>query len=77
MNFLGRAFSENGEPSSSRLVGAVAMLVVLTGWLCVAIHNWALPDGAVSAGAAGLGTAPYTVSQVTGIWKKKDSADPK
>ncbi len=69
-SWVAKAFSDNGTPSSSRLLTAISMIVVLAGWLFVAVHNHQLPDGAATAGAAALGTAPYALNRATTAWGK-------
>lgn len=72
--FIKKALSDNGQPSSARLYTGVSLLAVLVGWLHVCFHTHALPDGAASAGAATLATAPYALNSAANAvsnWKKK------
>lgn len=70
IDWLKRAFSDDGVPSSSRLLTAISMFVVLAGWLHVAIHTHAMPDPMGTGAAAALGTAPLTLHSVVNGWGK-------
>ena len=74
-SWISRAFSDAGTPSSSRLMTAVSMLVVLIGWLHVAIHTHTMPDPLGTGAAAALGTAPLTLHSVVNGWGKDRSGD--
>lgn len=74
LDFMEKAFSDNGSPSSSRILGALSVITVLIGWLYVCIHSAVVPDATASAGAAALGTAPYAVNRATTAWGKDKPA---
>lgn len=74
-NWISKAFSDDGVPSSSRLMTAVSMLIVLIGWLHVAIHTHAMPDAMGTGAAAALGTAPLTLHSVVNGWGKDHGGD--
>lgn len=84
-NFLARAFSENGEPSSSRLI---------SGWLSVSSmaliwwafrHMMAQPIDKLQVWIGGLpmvigalatfAVSPYGVTKITGMFKKDEHPD--
>lgn len=74
VQYAKQAFSDNGQPSSSRLLAGVSVLSVLVGFLYVCFHTGHLPDGAASTGAAALATAPYAVNRASKMFgKDKDS----
>lgn len=74
-SYLGKAFSDSGQPSSSRLLGAASMMTVLIGWLHVTFHTHTLPEATATAAAAALGTAPYAVNRVTKAWGKEEKSE--
>jgi len=76
LDYLKLAFSDNGQPSSSRLLAGLAMLSVLIGFLYVCFHSGQLPDGAASAGAGTLAIAPYGVNRLSKMFGKDKDSEP-
>lgn len=77
LNWIRLAFSDNGQPSSSRLMMALSTMCVLFGWLYVAISTHRVPDGAASSGAAALAVAPYAMNRASNMtWGKKQDNVP-
>lgn len=76
LDWIKKAFSDNGAPSSSRIMMALSTTCVLFGWLYAVIKTHQIPDGAASAGAGALATAPYAMNRVSNMWgKKQDNAN--
>ncbi len=74
--WLGRAFCDGGNPSSSRLLAAGHSLATMFVLIFVAVKNHAIPDGTTCAGLGAFATAPYFInkagSAVESFSKKKD-----
>jgi hypothetical protein len=77
INFCRDAFSENGTPSSSRILTAISMLCVLISYVYVSFHAGHLPDATSATGAAALGTAPYALNRATAAWATNKSIETK
>lgn len=82
ISFLGKAFSENGQPSSSRLVGfwlSISSMALI--WFMVR-HMMSQPLDKLQVWVGGLpiiigalatfSISPYGVSKLAGIFKKDD-----
>lgn len=70
MGFLREAFSENGIPSSSRLLtvpNCFAAIFIL-GYVAIKTHSY--PDATTWAGAGAFATVFYAVNRATTAWGK-------
>lgn len=76
LDYLKLAFSDNGQPSSSRLLAGLSVLSVLVGFLYVCLHSGQLPDGAASTGAGALAIAPYAVNRASKVFGKDKDSEP-
>lgn len=63
--FLKAAFSDNGTPSSSRLLTAVHSVVGCGVLVAVVAHTRTLPDAATMAGLGAFVSVHYAVNRVT------------
>ena len=72
--FLRKALSDNGTPSSSRLLAVLHSFAAVFCLVYVTIKNHAIPDGTVTAGLGAFATAPYAINRVSGMFggQKKD-----
>lgn len=70
IDFLKKAFSDNGNPSSSRLLGAFSTIAAVFCLLFVTIKNHVVPGADVTGGLAAFGTAHYAVNRATSAWGK-------
>jgi len=68
VDWVKRALSDNGNPSSSRLFGALSTVAAIFCLLFVTVKNHAAPDALTTGGLAAFGTAPYTVNRITGMF---------
>lgn len=70
------AFSDNGTPSSSRLLAACHSLAAVFALLFYVVKTHLLPDGTIAAGLGAFATAPYVVnkagSAIEAFSKKKE-----
>lgn len=79
-SFLGKAFSENGEPSSSRITSAWLSVASMSLIWYIAMRAIYLPMDKLQVLMANMplliaalgtfSTAPYGISKITGIWNK-------
>jgi len=72
------AFSDNGVPSSSRLLTLLHSLTACGTLIYVAVKNHAMPDGTTLTGLGAFSAAHYAVNRVTtafGKDKKDDKGD--
>jgi hypothetical protein len=76
LTFLKGAFSDNGTPSSSRLLTAVHSGVVCGVLVAVVHHTHALPDAATMAGLGAFASVHYAVNRVTTAFGKNQAAPP-
>lgn len=72
LDFVKKAFSDNGQPSSSRLLSIPHSAAAIFALLYVVIHTHQLPDGTATAGLGAFATAPYAVNRVSNMFQKKD-----
>jgi hypothetical protein len=70
-DFIKGAFSDNGVPSSSRIVSAVCALSSIVWISHVVWHTHALPDAVSTAGVTAFSTSHYVANKVAGIFDKK------
>jgi len=62
--FIKGAFSDNGTPSSSRIVSAVCALASIVWISHVVYHTHALPDAVATAGVTAFSTSHYVANKV-------------
>lgn len=74
--YLGKAFSDNGSPSSSRLLALLHSFVSCAVLVYVAMKNHSLPDGTVLAGLGAFATAPYAVNRASCAWGRGNTPKP-
>lgn len=81
--FLGQAYSENGQPSSSRIVSSWLSIssMALIWWMVrhamelqdpVKLATWIGSLPGIIYALATFAISPYGVTKVTGIWANKD-----
>lgn len=75
LDFIKKAFSDDGTPSSSRLLTLFHSLVASSCLVYVVVKNHALPDGTVLGGLGAFSTAHYLVNRATTAFGK-DKASP-
>jgi hypothetical protein len=73
LQFIKQAFSDNGSPSSSRLLTIPHSLAAIFVLVYATIKNHAVPDGTVCAGLGAFATAHYFVNKGASIWNKNKS----
>lgn len=73
--FLRDAFSDNGTPSSSRLLTVPHSLVAMFVLAYVAIKTHSYPDAAQGSALGGFATVHYLVNRATTAWGKTPPAD--
>jgi hypothetical protein len=77
--YLKSAFSDNGNPSSSRLLTVPHSLVACGCLIYVVIKTHGFPDGTVLAGLGAFATAHYAINRATTAFgkdkKDKDKTD--
>jgi hypothetical protein len=59
---LSSAFSEDGNPSSSRILSLLHSVIACAGFMIVVNHTHAIPDAATMVGLGGFATVPYIVN---------------
>jgi len=74
--WLGQAFSDNGTPSSSRLLTLLHSLVACGGLIYVLAKTHSMPDGTTLAGLGAFSTAHYAVNRATTAWGKDKGPKP-
>lgn len=84
-NFLARAFSENGEPSSSRLISAWLSVSSMALLWSIVKHMMGQPVEKLQVWIGGLplvigslatfAVSPYGVTKLTGMFKKDKDVD--
>jgi hypothetical protein len=74
IDFLKKAFSDNGTPSSSRLLSIPHAVAAIFCLVYVTVKTHGLPDGLAITGLSGFATAPYAVNRVSNMFggQKKD-----
>jgi len=70
--FLGKAFSDNGSPSSSRVLTLLHSLVACGVLAFVAVKTRTIPDGMTLTGLGAFSTAHYAVNRATNAWGKSN-----
>lgn len=76
LDFLKKAFSDNGLPSSSRLLAIPHTIAAIFVLIYISIHTGTFPGLDVSTGLGAFATAPYAVNRVSNMFggQKKDIA---
>lgn len=76
--FLAKAFSDNGSPSSSRLLTLLHSLVASGVLIYSVVHtpNHPLPDGMTLTGLGAFATAHYAVNRTTTAFGKPNTPKP-
>lgn len=69
--FLRSAFSDAGQPSSSRIMSAICSLAVIAWGTHVVIHTHTMPDAIPMGAATAFAVSHYTANKVTGIFTQK------
>lgn len=70
VEFIKSAFSDKGQPSSSRLLTAVTTLSSAVGFLFVVFKTHALPDGTALTGLGAYAASPYAVHRASKMFGK-------
>ena len=70
LTFLKGAFSDNGTPSSSRLLTALHSLVACGVLVAVVQHTRAVPDATALAGLGAFAGVHYAVNRMTTAFGK-------
>jgi hypothetical protein len=76
LDFLKKAFSDAGTPSSSRLLTLFHSLVASGCLIYVVAKNHTLPDGTVLGGLGAFSTAHYLVNRATTAFGKNQNSTP-
>lgn len=74
--WLAKAFSDNGSPSSSRILTLLHSLVSCGTLVYVVAKNHAIPDGMTLTGLGAFSTAHYAVNRATTAWGKSNTPKP-
>ena len=74
--FLKQAFSDNGTPSSSRLLTVPHALAAIFVLVFVAIKSHAYPNVAEGTALGGFATIHYAVNRATTVWGKNTPNPP-
>ena len=75
LDFLKKAFSDNGIPSSSRLLSIPHFLVSAFCALYTTIKTGGHPDAMAITALSGFAVAPYTVNRVSNMFGQKKDQD--
>ena len=65
--FIKLAFSDNGNPSSSRILGAISALVSCASLLYLVIHTGKAPEATATLALSGFGTAHYIANRASTV----------
>jgi hypothetical protein len=72
LDFIKKAFSDNGVPSSSRLLTVLHSLVACSAVVYIIVRSpLHTIDGGVAAGLGGFATVHYGVNRITTAFQKK------
>lgn len=69
-NFIKQAFSDNGAPSSARLLTAFTVLTSAIGLLHVCFASNHLPDGMALTGLGTYAVSPYAIHRASKMFGK-------
>lgn len=67
IDWLKLAFSDNGTPSSSRLLGAACTLSAIAALLWVVFKTTHVPEATALVGLSGFGTAHYLMNRASTV----------
>jgi hypothetical protein len=70
IEFVKGAFSDGGDPSSSRIISAVCALAVIAWGTHVVVHTHALPDPVALTAATAFSTSHYVANRITTAFGK-------
>ena len=73
--FIKQAFSDNGQPSSSRLLTAATTLSSVVALLSVIFKTWHMPDGMALTGLGAFASSPYAVNRASKMFGKDKDDD--
>lgn len=76
LDFVKKAFSDDGTPSSSRLLTLFHSLVASGCLIFVVVKNHTLPDGTILGGLGAFSTAHYLVNRATTVFDKNKNSTP-
>lgn len=68
--FIKSAFSDNGTPSSSRLLTVPHSIAAIFVMIFVAIKTHSYPNAAEGSALGGFATVHYLVNRATTVWGK-------
>jgi hypothetical protein len=74
-DFIKKAFSDNGTPSSSRILTVPHSLAAIFVMIFVAVKTHTYPDAVQAGGLGAFATIHYTVNRVTTAWGKDRPED--
>ncbi|VVB52061.1 Uncharacterised protein [uncultured archaeon] len=69
------AFSDNGQPSSSRVLTAASTLASIASLLFVVWKTHAMPDGMALTGLGAFASSPYAVNRASKMFGKDKDKD--
>lgn len=75
MSFIKKAFSDNGQPSSSRLLAVLHSVASIFVLVFVAVKTHTYPGAAEGSALGGFSVAPYMVNRITTAWGKDKDKD--
>ncbi len=70
IDWIKKAFSDNGQPSSSRVLTAAHSVAAMFVLVFVAVKTHAYPDSVQGAALGGFATVHYAVNRITTAWGK-------
>jgi len=70
------AFSDNGSPSSSRVLSLLHSLTACGCLIYLVIKTHTSPDGTMLAGWGTFAAAPYAINRVTNAWGNSNAPKP-
>lgn len=73
--WISKAFSDNGQPSSSRLLTLLHSLAVIFVLIFVAVTTHHYPGTAEGGALGGFATVHYAVNRITTAWGKDRNQD--
>jgi hypothetical protein len=75
-DWVGKAFSDNGQPSSSRLLTLFHSLAAIFVLVFVAVKTHVYPDSVQGAALGGFATVHYAVNRITTAWGRDKQDKP-
>ncbi len=73
--FIKQAFSDDGQPSSSRLLTAATTASSIVALLSVVFKSGHLPDGMALTGLGAFASSPYAVNRASKMFGKDKDVD--